>query len=170
MIKILLSICLVAGSAMAIELGKVPSLVTISGNNGAKIDGTAWSSSMLKGKVYILFYVDPDKKELNQELAHTLKRKNYDRSKADSIAVINLAATWLPNAILEPMLKKKQKEFPKTLYVKDKKKVLVKKWHLADDNNDILIFDKKGKLIYKKFGKLSALEIKKVIALIEKNL
>jgi len=170
MIKIILSMCLIVGSVMAIELGKVPSSVSISGKNGGKIDGTAWSSSMLKGKIYILFYVDPDKKELNQALAHTLKNKHYDRSKADSIAVINLAATWLPNAILEPMLKKKQKEFPDTLYVKDKKKVLVKKWHLADDNNDILIFDKKGKLIYKKFGKLSAAEIKKVITLIEKNL
>jgi len=168
--KIILSLCILSASVMAIELGKVPSAVTIKGKEGGKIDGTAWSSSMLKGKMYILFYVDPDKKELNQELADILKSKNYDRSKADSVAVINLAATWLPNAILEPMLKKKQKEFPKTLYVKDKKKVLVKKWHLADDNSDILIFDKTGKLIYKKFGKLSALEIKKVIALIEKNL
>jgi len=168
--KIILGLFILGASVMAVELGQVPISVTIKGKNGGKIDGTAWSSSMLKGKVYILFYVDPDKKELNQELAHILKSKNYDRSKADSIAVINLAATWLPNAILEPMLKKKQKEFPKTLYVKDKKKVLVKKWHLADDNNDILIFDKKGKLIYKKFGKVSASEIKSVIHLIEKNL
>jgi predicted transcriptional regulator len=41
---------------------------------------------------------------------------------------------------------------------------------LADDNSDILIFDKTGKLIYKKFGKLSQSEITKVLALIEANL
>jgi hypothetical protein len=64
----------------------------------------------------------------------------------------------------------KQKEFPDTIYAKDKKKVLVKKWQLADDNSDILVFDKNGKLIYKKFGKLSPEEIQKVLALIEKNL
>jgi len=168
--KIILSLVILGTSLMAVEVGKVPTKVMIQGKNGGKIDGSAWSSSMLKGKVYILFYVDPDKKELNQALAHALKNRHFDRSKADSIAVINLAATWLPNAILEPMLKKKQKEFPDTLYVKDKKKVLVKKWHLADDNSDILIFDKKGKLIYKKFGKMSAPEIKNVIHLIEKNL
>jgi len=55
--------------------------------------------------------------------------------------------------------------------VKEKKKILVNKWKLADDNSDILIFDKKGKLSYKKFGKLSATEIKSVLdLLIGKNL
>ena len=161
---------LMMSSIMAVELGKVPKLVTISGENGAKINGKAWSSSMLKGKIYTLFYVDPDKKELNIDLANALKAKHFDRKKVNSVAVINLAATWIPNAILETMLEKKQKQFPDTLYVKDKKKVLVKQWDLADDNNDILIFDKKGKLIYKKFGKLNTAEIKEVIQLIEKRM
>ena len=161
---------LMMSSIMAVELGKVPKLVTISGENGAKINGKAWSSSMLKGKVYTLFYVDPDKKELNMDLANALKAKHFDRKKVNSVAVINLAATWIPNAILETMLEKKQKQFPDTLYVKDKKKVLVKQWGLADDNSDILIFDKKGKLIYKKFGKLNTAEIKEVIQLIEKHM
>jgi len=166
MVKIILSMSFIIGSVMAIELGKVPSPVTLSGDNGAKIDGSAWSSSMLKGKIYTLFYVDPDKKDLN----NALKAKKFDRKKVDSVAIINLAATWLPNALIESKLKDKQKKFPDTIYVKDKKKVLVNKWKLADDNSDILIFDKKGKLIYKKFGKVSASEIKSVIALIEKNL
>jgi len=170
MIKIVCGFVILCSSVWAIELGQVPVSVTLSGNDGAKITGTPWHSSMLKGKVYTLFYVDPDKKELNQELAHALKSRHFDRTKADSVAVINLAATWIPNAILETMLEKKQKEFPDTLYVKDKKKVLVKKWQLSDDNSNILIFDKKGKLIYKKFGKVSAKEILKVIKLIEKNL
>ena len=158
------------GSAMAIELGQVPSNVVIEGENGAKIDGTSWNSSMLKGKVYTVFYVDPDEKDLNNPLADALKARKFDRKKVNSVAIINLAATWIPNAILETMLEKKQKEFPNTLYVKDKKKVLVNKWNLADDNSDILIFNKKGQLIYKKFGKVSASEIKDVIKLIEKNL
>jgi predicted transcriptional regulator len=103
-------------------------------------------------------------------LADALKAKNFDRKKYTPVAVINLAASWLPNAILEAKLKEKQKKFPDTLYVKDKKKVLVKEWNLADDNSDILIFDKKGKVIYQKFGKVSDTEIPQVIALIQKHL
>jgi len=168
--KIVLSMLCIVGSVMAIELGKVPSLVTIDGENGAKVDGAAWSSSMLKGKVHTLFYVDPDEKDVNEAFAEALKAKHFDRKKFNSVAIINLAATWLPNAIIESKLADKQKKFPHTIYVKDKKKVLVKQWNLADDNSDILIFDKKGKLIYKKFGKLSDKEITTLMALIEKNL
>jgi len=168
--KLLLGMLFILGSSYAIELGKVPSNITLSGDNGAKVDGTPWSSSMLKGKIYTLFYVDPDKKDLNNALADALKAKKFDRKKVNSVAIINLAATWMPNALIESKLKQKQKEFPDTLYVKDKKKMLVKKWGLSDDNSDILIFDKKGKLIYKKYGKVSSNEIRKVIKLIENHL
>jgi len=170
MTKVVLGFLLVLGSVMAIEMGQIPPNVLLSGENGGKVDGTNWSSSMLKEKVHILFYVDPDERKLNEPLTQALKDRHFDRSKYASVAMINLAASWLPNAILESKLKAKQKEFPDTIYVKDKKKVLVKKWQLADDNSDILVFDKKGKLIYKKFGKLSPVEIQKVLTLIEKNL
>ncbi|MGB5505093.1 MAG: YtfJ family protein [Sulfurovum sp.] len=168
--KIVLSFFLLLESSMAIELGKVPITVTIDGKNGGKIDGSGWESSMLKGKIHTLFYVDPDKRDLNNPLADALKAKKFDRKKVNSVAIINLAATWLPNVFIESKLKEKQKKFPHTIYVKDKKKVLVKQWNLEDDNSDILIFDQEGKLIYKKFGKVSDEEIKDVIVLIEKNL
>jgi YtfJ family uncharacterized protein len=168
--KIILGFLIVVGSSMAVEIGKVPSSVSLSGENGGKIDGTVWSSAMLKGKVHILFYVDPDERKLNENLTKALKKRHFDRKKYASVAMINLAATWMPNAILESKLKAKQKEFPDTIYVKDKKKVLVQKWGLEDDNSDILVFNKEGKLIYQKFGKLSEKEIASVLALIEKNL
>jgi len=168
--KIVLGCLLAIGSCMAIEMGQVPPSVQLSGENGGKMDGTAWSSSMLKGKVHILFYVDPDERKLNDALTQALKKRHFDRKKYASVAMINLAATWMPNAILESKLKAKQKEFPDTIYVKDRKKVVLKKWKLADDNSDVLVFDKNGKLIYRKFGKLSKNEIQEVLSLIEGNL
>ena len=168
--KIILGVLLIIGSSMAIELGKIPSSVSIDGKNGGKVDGTPWSSKMLRGKVYIVFYVDPDKKDLNEDLSNALKKRHFNRKKYGSIAIINLAATWMPNVLIASKLKSKQKKFPDTIYVKDKKKVLVDKWQLADDNSDILIFNKKGKLIYKKFGKVSRKEIPAVLKLIEKHL
>ncbi len=168
--KIILGFFVLVGSVVAVELGKVPISVILEGDNGSKTDGSTWNSTMLKEKVHILFYVDPDERKLNEPLIQALKKRHFDREKYASVAMINLAATWLPNAILESKLKAKQKEFPDTIYVKDKKKVLVNKWGLSDNNSDILVFDKKGKLIYKKFGKLTDEEITSVLALIEKNL
>jgi len=168
--KIVLCLVFLSGSLMAIELGKVPAKVTLSDENGGKLDGSAWKSSMLKGKLHIFFYVDPDKKDLNNDLADALKAKKFNRKKITSVAIINLAATWMPNALIASKLKAKQKKYPHTIYVKDKKKVLVKKWKLADNNSDILLFNKKGKLIYKKSGKASKIEIIEIVKLIEKNL
>lgn len=168
--KIILALAILSTSMMAIEKDKVPAHVTISGDNGGRTDGKAWNSASLKGKVHIVFYVDPDKKDLNEALNHALKKRHFDRSRYGSVAIVNMAATWMPNAAIEMKLKGKQKEFPDTIYVRDRNKVLVKKWALADDNSDILVFNKKGELIYKKFGKLSSSEIASVLKLIEKNL
>jgi len=168
--KILLAAAILCVNAMAIEVGKVPPAVTISGDDGGRTDGTAWNSKMLKGKVIIAFYVDPDKKELNTELNHALQKRQFDGRKFGSVAIVNMAATWMPDVAIEALLKKKQKEFKNTLYVRDRSKVLVKKWGLADDNSDVMLFDKKGKLLYKKFGKLSKSEISTLLDLIDKNL
>ena len=168
--KIIMAAVLLMQYSMAIEIGKVPPKVVLSGNEGAKVDGSAWHSTMLKGKVHILFYVDPDERKTNDALTQALKKRHFDRKKFASVAVINLAATWMPNIVLESLLKKKQKEFPDTVYVKDKQKVLVKQWQLADDASDVLLFDKNGKLLYKKFGKLNDAEIANVLDLIEQHL
>lgn len=168
--KIILSVTLLLANALAIEVGQVPPAVTISGDNGGKTDGSAWHSNTLKGKVIIAFYVDPDKKDVNTDLNQALQKKRFDGKKFGSVAIINMAATWMPNVAIEALLKKKQKEFKNTLYVRDRSKVLVKKWSLGDDNSDVMLFSKEGKLLYKKFGKLSKSEINTLLVLIEKNL
>lgn len=168
--KIILGLLLIMGQSTALALVKVPSKVVIDGDNGGKTYGTAWNSSMPKGKVYTVFYVDPDERDLNNAFADALKARKFDRKKVNSVAIVNLGATWLPNMVIESKLKEKQKKFPHTTYVKDRNKVLVKEWKLADNNSDILIFDKQGKLIYQKFGKVSDKEIPEVIKLIEKNI
>jgi len=168
--KSILALLVLVGSAVAVEVGKVPASVTINGKDGGRTNGKAWNSSSLKGKVHIVFYVDPDEKDLNKALNQALKKETFDRSKFASVAIVNMAATWMPNVAIEAKLKSKQKEFSRTTYVRDRSKVLVKKWALADDNSDVLVFDKSGKLIYKKFGKLSKEEIAKVISLIKSNI
>ncbi len=168
--KILIMIGLCVSSLMAIEVGEVPKNVTISGKDGGLVSGGAWNSSMIKDKVYVVFYVDPDEKDANEAFADALKKENFDKSKYGTMAIVNLAATWKPNMIINALLESKQKKFPKAIYVKDKNKKLVKEWGLKDDSSDILVFDKNGKLLYSKAGKLDAAEITNVIELIKTHL
>ncbi len=167
--KIVLVVAFFISSLWAVNVGEVPKGVTIEGDNGGLIAGGAWNSSSLKDKVHVVFYVDPDEKDTNEAFADALKAAALDRSKYASVAIVNLGATWKPNVIIEALLKKKQKKFPDTIYVKDKNKVLVKEWDLKDDSSDILVFDKSGKVLYSKAGKLEKQEIDTVLSLIKGN-
>ena len=167
---ILITVLLGLNILHAVTIGQEVPNVTISGDDGGTLAEKAWKAHSMKGKVIAFFYVDPDVKDLNDALGVRLKAEKLDKEIFQTVAVINLAATWMPNALIEIALKEKQKQFPNVLYVKDKSKLLVKKWDLEDDNSDVIILDKNGKCIYKHFGKLTEKENDKVIALIKNTL
>jgi YtfJ family uncharacterized protein len=168
--KISIMIMFLISSLWAVTVGEVPKNVTIDTDNGGLVSGGAWNSSMLKGKVHVLFYVDPDEKDTNEAFSEALKAANFDRDKYSSVAIVNLAATWKPNIVINALLKSKQKKFPHAIYVKDKHKVMVKEWNLEDDNSDVLVFGKDGRLLYYRAGRLDEGEIEKVLTLIKENL
>lgn len=156
--------------ASALEIGAKPLSVSLSGEEGGRLDGTLWSSDEIKEKVHILFYVDPDEKDLNNDFADALKKEEFPIEKFQSVAIINMEATWAPNFAIASGLKKKQEQHPKTLYVKDMNKKMVKTWSLGDDTNAVVLFDKDGSVLFHKDGKLTADEIQKVIQLIKSKI
>ena len=165
-----LAIFLINPSAQAIELGEIPPNIELKEKLGGRLDGAPWSSAELQGKVYVLFYVDPDEKDTNNEASDALDREKFPSEKFQSVGIINMAATWLPNFAISSALKDKQKRYPETTYVRDYKKVLVNAWKIADDSSNVFAFDKKGKLIFRKDGKLTAEEIRTLIKVIRDHL
>lgn len=152
--------------AFALEIGKgVPHLI-LDGKDGGRIDGKPFDTKILEQKVYLFIYADPDKKGLNSKFFDDVKALRLQRARYGSIAVINMAATWKPNFIISTILKSKQKRYPDTVYVKDYKKIFVKRWGLADDDMNILIFDH-GKLLFQKSGKMSDEEQRKALKLLK---
>ena len=79
-----------------LELNQTPPLVQLAGIHGGRLDGTSWNSSELKGAIYILMYVDPDKVKVNEHVEDALAREQYPSEKIRSVAITNLAATWKP--------------------------------------------------------------------------
>ncbi len=153
-----------------IPLGTKPPRLVLSGGNGGQMDGKPWDSWTLQDKLWLMFYVDPDKRDENLEFEKAIKEGDFDHSKVKSVGMINFAATWLPDMVLASSLKAKQKDYPETVYVKDLSKKAVSVWQLEDDAYNFLIFDKKGQLLYSKSGKISPAETKEVVDLIKKNL
>lgn len=164
------AVFLINQAALAIELGEVPPKVELKEKLGGRLDGKPWSSEELQGKVFVIFYVDPDEKDTNEGASEALNREKFPTDKFQSYGIINMAATWLPNFAISSALEEKQKKYPKTIYVRDYRKVLVQAWKIADDSSNVLAFDKKGKLIFRKDGKLTNEEIQKLIKAIRDNL
>jgi len=168
--KLLLSFAL-SINLLALSIGETPKEVSIQKDNGGLVkDGLEWNSSSIKDKIIVLFYVDPDEKDTNAHFNQILKDKKYNFEKFGSIAIINLAATWKPNFVIESILKSKQKEFTRTIYVKDKNSVLVNEWGLKDDSSEVLLFSKDSKLLFYNSGKMSNEDIKQILKLIDENI
>lgn len=170
-ISMMILLCLTAQSALAdLELNKVPQTITLQDKLGGRLDGTPWSSAEFKDKVAVLFYVDPDEKDLNNDASEALQKASFPPEKFQSYAIINMDATWLPNFAISSSLEEKQKIYTTTIYIRDYKKALVKEWGLSDNNSDILAFDKTGRLIFRKDGKLNAEEIQTLLKTIGDHL
>ncbi len=170
-LKLLFVALLATLNLNAATIGEVPKEAEISGDNGGYVkDGSTWNSKSIKDKVYVMFYVDPDEKSVNEHYSAALKEeKNAKRLSFQSIAIVNLAATWKPNFVIEKILNSKQEEFPDTIYVKDKASVLVNTWDIDDDASNILIFDKKGTLVFYHSGKMSDEDVKNSFKIIKEN-
>jgi predicted transcriptional regulator len=140
--------------------------------SGGRLDGSPWnlSDTIAQKKVTVIFYVDPDVKDRNEAISEQLSKRNFSKDKVQYLAIINMAATWLPNFAIASSLKKKQRKYPNTLYLKDFTKHIVKTWMIPDDENNIMILDQEGKLIYSHFGAVKKDNISSVIKLIEENI
>ena len=154
-----------------LTIGEIPPKVVLKGDLGGRIDGTQWSSEeLVSEKVIVLFYVDPDESELNNHVSDALKAENYPKEKYGSIGMANMAATWLPNFAINMKLKSKQEKHKETVYVKDLDKTLVKKWGLSDDNSDVIVFGKDGRVLYSVDGKFTDAQVKEIVKVVWDNL
>ncbi|WP_457606069.1 YtfJ family protein [Nitratifractor sp.] len=169
--RLMIVLLLTAGvSLLALERGAPLPSVTLQGDHGGTSSGAAWHSSSLKGKVHILLYMDPDKRKAMMRFLDRLNKKRFNPGRYSTVAIVNLAATWMPDAVLTAMLRKKEKDLYHTEFVFDKKKVLVKRWHLADDDTNVIVCDARGRVLYLHRGPMDEAEIDKVLRLVERQI
>ncbi len=160
---LLLSASLFAG----LPVGQNAPQLDLAGDDGGRVDDTAWSSSELVGKVWVVVHADPDESEMNNAATEALKAKDYPDDVYGSTAIINMAATWKPNFAINIILKGKQEKYPSTVYVRDFDNKVGEVWGLADDSNNMCVFDPSGQVIFSVDGQLSAADITKMISLID---
>lgn len=138
--------------------------------DGAYVNGKEFSSKDFKGKITAIFYVDPDHRTINDESNKVLQAESFDLNFYQSFAIINMAATWLPNVVLDQALKGSQKDFPDTKYVKDLKKLFVKKWKFVDDGYQTIVLNENGEVLFNHVGVLTMEKTKELISTIQREI
>jgi len=151
----------------ALPVGETAPLLDLNGKAGGRVDDSAWSSSELVGKVWVVVHADPDESDLNNAATEALKAKDYPEDVYGSTAIINMAATWKPNFAINMILERKQEKYPSTVYVRDFKNKVGKVWGLADDSNNIVVIAPSGKVLMSVDGQMSAADIDKMISMID---
>jgi len=96
----------------ALETEKKISYVELVGENGGYLDAGKWKSTDMDAKVNIIFYVDPDLKDLNDNFAKALQKLHLSSQELKVFVIINMQASWIPNVLIDSVLASKQKEFP----------------------------------------------------------
>ena len=168
---IILASLIISTLATTVSASEPLKAVTLSGDNGGIISGEDWNSKMLKNKTTIMMYVDPDKKSDGELVTPIIElfEKDLDLNKFQILMVVNLDATWKPNAIIKALIKSKAKDNPNRTYIVDAKSVLVKEWKLVDDAYNVVVIDNSSKIIYSHVGNWQKEELHKLDKLVRKE-
>ena len=168
--KKIIALLTFAATALFAEVNMEQTLpsVTLEGNTGGHYNGGTWDSSTLQGKTTMLMYVDPDEKSKGEIFKPTIEalEKDLDFSRFQILVILNLDATWKPNAVIRSMMKSKVTDYPKRTYILDNSSVLVKNWGLQDDEYNTLVISDEGKVIYSHSGKWKKDEMRHINALV----
>lgn len=139
----------------AFEFGEKMPYIELVDDNGEYLDTSKWKSTDMDAKVNIVFYVDPDLKDLNDDFAKALQKLHLSSPELKVFVIVNMQASWIPNVLIDSVLKSKQKEFPEAYYVKDNNRALVAQWGAKDDDYHIFIVNRQKNKLFSYAGKVT---------------
>lgn len=135
--------------------------IILEGDDGSYANGKRWDSSILLGKITLLVYFDPDKRESGKIFMPTLEafERDLDFSTFQTILIVNLKATLIPGFLVRGAIKSQAKDHPTRSYIFDGNSVLVRTWALHDNEYNTLVINEEGRVIYRHSGEWEEGEI-----------
>jgi predicted transcriptional regulator len=125
-------------------------------------------------KVVIVFYTDPDCKDINDPLSKAVKNGGF-KDKIAGIGISNCADSWIPDILVRKGALKKEKQFSGSVLLIDLDHILSREWGLGNCNNlsMVIVIGKDMKVRYFKYiktGEESIKVIPEIIGIIEKEM
>ena len=144
--------------------------IILNGDNGGLCGGKEWKSSSLQDKVNLVLYVDPDRQSWAKPLVTKLDSLKYSPDSLGITFILNTDATIIPDFIIRNRVRAKAKTSTNMTYVLDRKKMLVRKWNLADDDINVLLMDASGEVVQQHHGEMTGDFITQLLNKIEDSI
>jgi hypothetical protein len=116
----------------------------------ADVYGHEANIPFLGKKVFLLFYIDPDKQHITDPLTNVLDSKEVDMMDFEVVTVINCKDTWIPFLLLRTGARQEQKRYPDSPILLDRSHLLSSAWNFGECDNIsvVVIVDKESRIIY----------------------
>jgi predicted transcriptional regulator len=168
---LLLLVCLLSITANSQNtIGKTLQNISIKDVNNKSCSIPYWGE-----KILVIFYTDPDAKDVNEPLSTALKNRKYPLEKYQGVGISNSKDSWIPNSIIYYVAKEKQKKYPNSIILIDDNHTISNAWTLNNtDNSGYVIIIGKDKRV--KFIRMiknqdeSKLIIKEVLRIIDEEI
>lgn len=141
--------------------------LTLKGNN---ISYQHWQSSSLNGKVRVIhhFAGRSSVKDKNKALIDAIKAAGFDRSKYQTVTIVNADDAMVGTGIfVKNSVENGKIENPHSQVVLDQASRVKNAWGLKAKESFIAVLDKTGKVQFVSEGKLSPAQVKQVIDLVK---
>jgi len=132
---LILYVVIFAGPASFAQTGNKVTNVTLTNVNDIPV-----KLPLVGQKTFVLFYIDPDVRELSNPLTEAIYSKNYSKDKFGAIGVVNCKDTWIPNSVIRNGVVDKQKQYPESVLLLDKNYILKSAWKTCDGNNAMVVY------------------------------
>jgi predicted transcriptional regulator len=166
--KILVGLA-IAGALLAAVVGAVAAKVGQSLSNVSIKDAEDNPTQIpdFGHKVLFIIYADSQAADDNDPVAEAVRNAKLDQSKLRGLGIANMKDSWVPDAIIRMVIRKKIKQFNRTILTDDNH-IVASAWGLGDcdDKSVVLLIGKDKKLKYIKKGKVKGAEIQQVVDLV----
>lgn len=154
------------GNLPAVAVAENGELVASNGS----INYKKWSAANLKGKTYVVhhFAGRSSVKDKNKALIEAIKTAGFDRSKYQTVTIVNADDAIVGTGVfVKNSVEKGKLENPHSQVVLDQEGNVKKAWGLKEKESFVAVVDKNGKVQFTAEGKLSPTQIQQVIRLVK---
>lgn len=90
-------------------------------------------------KVFVLFYIDPDRQHIIDPLTNALDSPEADKDDFEVVSVIDCADTWIPFIALKTGAKREQRLYPDSPILLDRDHILPLAWDFGNCDNSCVV-------------------------------